>query len=220
MKIIFEDENLIAVVKEPGEPSQGDKTGDEDIVTKLSARTGSEVFVVHRLDRPVGGVMVYAKNKRSAAYLSEALKETEMGKRYMAVVCGKVKNDSGSLKNYIAVDSRKNISKIVTGPKVMGAKEALLSYNKVAYDSENDLTLLDIKLFTGRHHQIRVQLANMGNPIWGDVKYNRAFLRKKAFPALWSYEVEIKTEDGGIISFREMPTQYPFDIFEIFLKKY
>lgn len=214
MKIIFEDENLIAVIKDPGEPSQGDKTGDEDIVTKLSAHTGKEVFVVHRLDRPVGGVMVYAKNKKSAAYLSEALKETEMGKRYMAVVCGKPKNESGDLKNYIAVDSRKNISKIVNGPKVMGAKEALLSYKMAAYDEKSDLSLLDIKLYTGRHHQIRVQLANMGNPIWGDVKYNKTFLRKKVFPALWSYEVEIKTEDKGIISFREMPLQHPFDIFE------
>ncbi len=212
MKILFENENLIVVVKAPGEASQPDKTGDRDVLTELSEYCGKEVFVIHRLDRPVGGVMVYGKNQKTAASLTQSLKDFDMGKKYFAVVEGKPENDKCELINYIAVDRRKNVSKIVNGSKVKGAKEARLFYEVVSYDKEKNLSLIDIKLFTGRHHQIRVQLANMGNPIWGDVKYNKNFLRKRAFPALWAYSLEFEYENE-VMSFKEMPKQEPFDLF-------
>ena len=219
MKILFEDDNIIVVVKEAGEPSQADKTGDKDIPSLIKELTGNDVFVVHRLDRPVGGVMVYAKNSLTAANLTQALKDSAMNKRYFAVVKGKVSESSKELIDYIITDTRKNVSKVVNGPKVKGAKEAKLFYSVVSYDDKADLSLLDIKLFTGRHHQIRVQLSNMGNPIWGDVKYNKDFLRKRAFPALWSYSLDINHTDKETINFTAYPSAYPFDIFANFLKK-
>lgn len=219
MRILFEDENIIVIVKMPGEPSQPDKTGDNDILTMLCEHSGKEVFVVHRLDRPVGGVMVYAKDKTTAAQLTESLKDFSMGKKYLAVVCGKPEKNEDELLDYIVADTRKNVSKVVNGPRVKGAKEARLCYEAVAYDKKNNLSLLNIKLFTGRHHQIRVQLANMGTPIWGDIKYNKEFLRKKVMPALWSYCLEIKHPKKGILCFKEYPEQVPFDIFEKNFKK-
>ncbi len=220
MKIIYEDEKVIVVVKMPGEPSQADKTGDKDIVAMIKEECGAGVYVVHRLDRPVGGVMVYGKDAETAAALTESLKLFTMGKRYFAVVNGRPEKEKGEIIDYIVSDTRKNISKIVNGPKVKGAKEAKLYYEVVAYDEENDLSLLDIKLFTGRHHQIRVQLANMGTPIWGDIKYNKLFLRKRVMPALWSYYVGFEHPTKGMLSFEEYPSQFPFDIFEKYQKNY
>ncbi|MBE6008594.1 MAG: RNA pseudouridine synthase [Lachnospiraceae bacterium] len=220
MRILFEDEKIIVVLKSPGEPSQADKTGDADIASMLKEKCGCDIFVVHRLDRPVGGVMVYAKDSVTAASFTASLKHMSMNKRYLAVVNGKPAKEKSELINYIISDTRKNISKIVTGPKVKGAKEARLYYEVLAYDKDEDLSLLDIKLFTGRHHQIRVQLSSMGNPIWGDIKYNKAFLRKRTMPALWSYSLEINHPEKGILTFKEYPIDKPFDIFEKNLKTY
>lgn len=219
MDIIYEDKNVIAVVKAPGEPSQPDKTGDRDIVTELSGHTSGEVFVVHRLDRPVGGVMVYAKNSSAAAYLTVSLKKPDAGKIYLAVVNGKPENESGDLTDFIVTDKRKNVSS-VAAPKTKGAKEARLHYDVIEYNAENGLSLLKIKLFTGRHHQIRVQLSAMGNPIWGDIKYNKNFQKAKTFPALWSYILSVKIPDKGMAEFKTYPEQAPFNIFEKILKIY
>ncbi len=220
MKILFEDERIIVVVKSPGEPSQADKTGDVDIASMLKDKCGCDVFVVHRLDRPVGGVMVYAKDAKTAATFTDSLKDLSMNKKYFAVVCGKPEKEKCELVDYIVTDKRRNISKTVNGPKVKGAKEAKLYYEVISYNKEEDLSLLNVKLFTGRHHQIRVQLSSMGNPIWGDIKYNKDFLRKRAMPALWSYSLEVNHPEKGILTFEEYPSEKPFDIFEKFLKNY
>ena len=220
MKVLYEDEKIIVVVKSPGEPSQADKTGDADIATILKEKCNCDIFVVHRLDRPVGGVMVYAKDTKTAAVFTDSLKDLSMNKKYFAVVSGKPAKEKSELINYIVTDTRKNISKIVNGPKVKGAREAKLYYEVIAYDEEENLSLLDIKLFTGRHHQIRVQLSAMGNPIWGDIKYNNVFFRKRTMPALWSYSLEINHPEKGIHVFKEYPSEKPFDIFEKFLKNY
>ena len=220
MKVLYEDEKIIVVVKSPGEPSQADKTGDKDIATILKEKSGCDIFVVHRLDRPVGGVMVYAKDAKTAAFFTDSLKDLSMNKKYLAVVNGKPSKEKSELINYIVTDTRKNLSKTVNGPKVKGAKEAKLYYEVIAYDKDADLSLLDIKLYTGRHHQIRVQLSSMGTPIWGDIKYNKTFLRKRTLPALWSYSLEINHPDKGILIFKENPSEKPFDNFEKILKNY
>lgn len=213
MDIIYEDKNIITVVKAPGEPSQPDKTGDRDILTELREHTGGEVFVVHRLDRPVGGVMVYAKSSSAAAYLTESLKKPDAGKIYLAAVNGKPEKENGNLTDFIVTDKRNNVSKTVPS-KTKGAKEARLYYKVLEYNAENDLSLIMVKLFTGRHHQIRVQLSAMGNPIWGDIKYNKNFQKVKTFPALWSYSLSVNIPDKGMAEFKAYPEQVPFNIFE------
>jgi len=220
MNVLFEDENIIVIVKEPGEPSQADKTGDKDIPMLIKEQKGTDVFVVHRLDRPVGGVMVYAKDAKTASLLTQQLKESTMNKKYYAVVNGKPDKDSKEVLNYIITDTRKNISKVVSGPKVKGAKEARLNYSVIDYDNEKDISLLDVELFTGRHHQIRVQLSSEGIPIWGDIKYNKSFLRKRTLPALWSYSLEINHPEKGKLIFVKLPEKEPFSFFEKSLKKY
>lgn len=217
MNILYEDDNIIAVVKMPGEPSQPDKTGDRDLASMLKDYTGGDIFVVHRLDRPVGGVMVYAKNGTSAARLSEEFKNPLTGKNYLAVVNGMPEKNDCDLTDYIFTDKRKNVS-LVVSPKTKGAKEARLHYEVIEYNEENNLSLLNIKLFTGRHHQIRVQLSAMGTPIWGDIKYNKNFKKAKTLPALWSYSISGWITDKGAAEFKAYPEQYPFNIFKNFKK--
>lgn len=175
MNILYEDNNIIAVLKSPGTPSQADKSGCESIVSMAEEHTGAPCHIINRLDRPVGGICILAKDKKTAAALTELMLCGETEKYYKAVVCGDIEQ-KGTLTDYIFFNKRENMSKIVNKGS-MGAKPAVLDFEKI--QSKNGLSLIKVRLHTGRHHQIRVQLAHHGCPIWGDTKYNNAFRFKR-----------------------------------------
>ena len=196
LKVIFEDNHIIVVEKKPNIPSQSDKTEDEDLLSivkqylKAKYNKPGNVYLglVHRLDRPVGGVMVFAKTSKAASRLSEQVRNKEIKKRYLAVVDGKIKQRSGMLEDYLYKDERNNISKVVSKEK-RNSKFASLDYEVLCYNEKKDLSLLRINLHTGRHHQIRVQLSNFGHSIFGDQKYGTRGKGKQI--ALWAYELEL-----------------------------
>lgn len=176
MQVLYEDNHIIIVNKAPGEIVQGDKTGDEPLVETVKrwikekyAKPGN-VFcgVVHRLDRPVGGVVVFAKTSKALARLNEMFRTGQVHKTYLAITRNKPKEPAARLTGYLTSTERNNKSYISATPK-NGAKEAILSYRLLG--SSDRYNLLEINLETGRKHQIRVQLASIGCPIKGDLKY-------------------------------------------------
>lgn len=196
LKVIYEDNHIIVVEKIPNVPSQADKTGDIDMLTlvknyikeKYSKPGNVYVGLVHRLDRPVGGVMIFAKTSKAASRLSDQVREKIFKKEYLAVVDGKIKNKTGILEDYLYKDERNNVSKVVNKDK-KNAKFAKLDYENLTYNEVKNLSLLKINLYTGRHHQIRVQLANFGHSIFGDQKYGTRGQGKQI--ALWAYKLTI-----------------------------
>mgnify|MGYP005774343911 FL=1 len=197
LKIIYEDNHIIVVEKKPNIPSQSDKTGDIDMLTlvkqyikeKYNKPGNVYVGLVHRLDRPVGGLMVFAKTSKAASRLSNQVREKTIKKQYLAVVDGKFKENKGMLENYLYKDERNNISKVVDKNK-KGAKLAKLDYEVLGYKPDKNLSLVKIDLHTGRHHQIRVQLSNFGHSIFGDQKYGTRGKGKQI--ALWAYNLQIE----------------------------
>ena len=133
--------------------------------------------------------MIFAKTSKAASRLSNQVREKIFKKKYLAVVDGKFDKDKGTLENYLYKDERNNISKVVSGNK-KNAKFAKLDYEVLKYNEIKDLSLVEINLYTGRHHQIRVQLANFGHSIFGDQKYGTRGKGKQI--ALWAYELVIE----------------------------
>ncbi len=225
-KIIFEDKHLIVAVKPPMVPSQSDQTKDEDMMRIISEHLELKhqgtakpyVGLVHRLDRPVGGLMVFAKTEFANAKLSEAIRLKQFKKIYNAVVCGKPEVFQGELRDHLVKLSTVNMSKIAE-PGQKNAKEAILNYGlvkTVRTDEYGELSLLRIELKTGRHHQIRVQLAHAGIPIWGDTKYNPLFVKTKEWVriALWAAELSFKhPKENKTLEFKVDPQDYPFSLF-------
>ena len=197
LEVIFEDNHIIVVKKQPNIPSQADKTEDVDMLTivkeylreKYSKPGNVYLGLVHRLDRPVGGVMIFAKTSKAASRLSDQVREKVFKKKYLAVVDGKFENKVGVLEDYLYKDERNNISKVVSKEK-KNAKIAKLDFEVLAYNEVKNLSLVKINLHTGRHHQIRVQLAHSGHSIFGDQKYGTRGQGKQI--ALWAYELTIK----------------------------
>ena len=197
LKVIYEDNHILVVEKPPNVPSQSDKTNDIDMLTickkyikeKYNKPGNVYLGLIHRLDRPVGGIMIFAKTSKSASRLSNQVREKIFKKKYLAVVDGKPENKTGILEDYLYKDERNNISKVVTKDK-KNAKYAKLEYELIVYDEVKNLSLLSINLYTGRHHQIRVQLSNFGHSIFGDQKYGTRGQGKQI--ALWAYELEIE----------------------------
>ena len=145
--------------------------------------------LVHRLDRPVGGVMVFAKTSKAASRLSEQVRNKTFKKEYLAIVDGKLDVKSGTLEDYLVKNEKNNLSK-VTNKETKNAKYAKLDYEVLKYNKEINLSVLRILLHTGRHHQIRVQLANMGHSICGDQKYGTRGRGKQI--SLWAYKLTIE----------------------------
>ena len=176
MEVIYEDNHIIVVNKAPGEIVQGDKTGDTPIVETLKQylkekyNKPGNVFcgVVHRIDRPVAGLVIFAKTSKALTRLNEMLRKGEIKKSYRAVVQGKPETPAGTLVNFLKSDSARNKSYIVD-EKTPDAKRCELDYNVVSYG--DNYSALEVELKTGRKHQIRAQLAAMGHPIKGDLKY-------------------------------------------------
>lgn len=197
LNIIYEDNHILVAEKPPNVPSQGDKTNDEDMLTVLKEyikekyQKPGNVYLglVHRLDRPVGGVMVFAKTSKAAARLSEQVRNKTMQKEYLVVVDGKMDEKQKVLEDYLVKDQRNNVSKVVTKEN-KNAKYAKLEYEELKYREDNDISLLRIHLYTGRHHQIRVQLSSRGHSIYGDQKYGTRGKGKQI--ALWAYRLSFQ----------------------------
>lgn len=195
LKVIYEDNHIIVVEKPVNIPSQADKTGDVDLLTiikqylKEKYQKPGNVYLglVHRLDRPVGGVMVFAKTSKAAARLSNQVREKQFEKTYLTIVNGKMEQNTGTLEDYLYKDERNNKSKVVPeGTK--NSKLAILDYEVLKYAPELDLSVLKIHLHTGRHHQIRVQLSSRNHSIYGDQKYGGRGHGKQI--TLWAYELK------------------------------
>lgn len=209
MDILFEDNHLIVAVKPQNIPTQGDESGDQNMLdmvkdyVKQKYNKPGEAFVglVHRLDRPTGGVMVFAKTSKAASRLAEQMKEGDFEKRYYAVVQGVPPSKHSRLVNYLYKDEVNNIVTVV-GEAVTGAKRAELEYRMV--DEVAKYSLVDIKLLTGRAHQARVQMKHMGCPIVGDVKYGAENIGCNL--ALWAFELKLLHPITQIrMAFRAMP---------------
>ena len=211
MKVIYEDNHIIVVEKLPNIPSQADKTDDIDMLTliknylkeKYNKQGNVYLGLVHRLDRPVGGVMIFAKTSKAAARLSNQVREKIFKKKYITVVNGNFEKKKGVLEDYLYKDERKNMSRVVNREK-KNAKYAKLDYEVLKYDNLKKLSLLKINLYTGRHHQIRVQLSNFGHSIFGDQKYGTRGRGKQI--ALWAYELTIEHPiTKELITFKDLP---------------
>lgn len=168
LKILFEDDDITVCVKPKGVLSEDAQTGEKGIIGLLSDRAGKKLHLLHRLDRNVGGVMVFANNKKSAAILSGDIADGRFFKEYMAVTDGVPEEDKGVYKDLLFKDSKKNRSYVVNRAR-KGVKEASLEY-KVLHKKDGK-SIVRVLLHTGRTHQIRVQFASRKTPLTGDVKY-------------------------------------------------
>lgn len=176
MNILYEDNHIIIIDKKPGEIVQGDKTGDIPLSETVKAFIKERDFkpgnvflgVVHRLDRPVGGAVIFAKTSKALSRLNEMLRRGEIHKTYWALTAGNPPQEEGELLHYITTVEKNNKSYASATPK-SGAKEARLRYRVLSRGDKYNL--LEINLLTGRKHQIRVQLSAIGCPIKGDLKY-------------------------------------------------
>ncbi len=208
-EILYEDRDMIVVYKPAGMESQSGRSFSVDLSSYLKNRLAAQgiknpyIGVVHRLDRMVAGVMVYAKTKEAAAALSRQVQSGQMKKYYKALLWGRLVHPEGELTDYLLQDGKANYSSVVQAD-VPGAKEARLAYRQIPKEDlgcvlkqlpagavsklrfvqagetetaqeETVVTGVEIHLLTGRHHQIRVQFAHLGTPLWGDTKYNPAF---------------------------------------------
>ena len=194
LKVIFEDNHIIVVEKPVNIPSQADKTGDEDMLTiikkylikKYNKPGDAYLGLVHRLDRPTGGVMVFAKTSKAASRLSEQVREKKFEKEYLVIVDGKLEKETGIFEDYMIKNEQKNVSKIVDS-KTKNAKIAKLEYKVIKYNEETNLSVVKVKLYTGRHHQIRVQFASRNHSVYGDQKYGTRGRGKQL--CLWAYKL-------------------------------
>ncbi|MFI3319015.1 MAG: RluA family pseudouridine synthase [Rikenellaceae bacterium] len=174
--IIYEDNHLLVVSKRCGDLVQPDPGGSTALEVEIKEfirqrdSKGGEVFlgVVHRIDRPVSGLVLFAKSSKALRRMNELIRQRQVDKRYWAVVASAPKQTEAELRHYIARDNKQNRSRAYESERA-GAKEARLRYKVVA--QSKSFTLLEIELLTGRHHQIRAQLSKIGSPIKGDLKY-------------------------------------------------
>ncbi len=197
MKVIYEDNHIIVVEKMVNIPSQADKTEDVDMLSIIKSylkekynKPGNVYLgLVHRLDRPVGGVMVFAKTSKAASRLSEQVRNKTFKKEYLVICNGKMEKNQDTLVDYLWKDEKKNTSYVVKSTK-KNAKQAILAYEVLKYDETQNLSVLRINLHTGRHHQIRVQLSSRMHAIYGDNKYHGRGAGTGI--CLWAYKLTIE----------------------------
>ncbi len=216
INIIYEDNHLLVVEKPINIPVQGDKTNDLDFLTMLKQfikkrdnKPGNVYLgLVHRLDRPVGGIMVFAKTSKCASRLSEQIRNKTFKKTYYAVIYNKI-TEKGMLVDKLVKDNKNNIVRVNEN-----GKDALLNYELV--DFKNNLSLVKINLITGRSHQIRVQFSSRNHPLYGDQKYNKYAKPGQQialFSNLITFEHPITKKK---LTFEiELPNRYPFNIFSV-----
>ena len=191
LTILYEDNHIIVVLKPQNVPSCEDESKDMDMLTMIKEyikqtydKKGNVYLgLIHRLDRPTGGVMVFAKSSKAASRLSEQLRNGDFEKRYYTVLVGIPKDEKATLTHYMKKNAVNNMV-YVCPATVLGAKLARLDYELI--DKKDDLALVDVRLHTGRSHQIRVQMSAMGTPVYGDMRYGGE-KAKKGYLALWAY---------------------------------
>ena len=218
--ILYEDNHVLAVQKPVNVPVQGDASADvhmldllkHDLKVRYNKPGNVYLGLVHRLDRPVGGAMVFAKTSKGASRLSDIARKQELDRTYVAIVHGHLRETSGTLVNYLYKNKREN-KVYITSKKKKEAKQAILKYEVLA--TTDTYSLVRVQLQTGRPHQIRVQLSGIGCPIYGDQKYGQHITQKKAQIALWSYYLGFKhpTQDKRITIISEPPNKYPWTLF-------
>lgn len=222
--VVYEDNHVIVVVKPQDIPSCPDDSGDKDMLTlvkeylKTKYQKPGEAYVglVHRLDRPTGGVMVFAKTSKAAARLCEGMRNGEFEKKYFAIVVGKPKEKTMlNVTHYLVKDSSKNM--VYSVPMATeGAQKAVLDYTVL--ESNDSLSLLAVKLHTGRAHQIRVQMKTLGIPLFGDQRYGEGKSPVGYHLALWATELKfIHPTTKEKMVFRVYPPvdQVPWKYFDV-----
>lgn len=215
--IVYEDNHVLVAVKPRNMPVQADSSGDMDLLTLLKAylkrkyQKPGNVYLglVHRLDRPVAGLVAFAKTSKAAARLSAQLQDRRMGRSYLCVVRG-LAPEEGELRDYLYKDERTNSSRAVS-PETPGAKEARLRFARLG--QAQGLSLLRVRLQTGRSHQIRVQMQNAGLPLWGDARYGGG--KPGEAIALYARELvfEHPTTGAALRLVAPDPSPFPFSLF-------
>jgi 23S rRNA pseudouridine1911/1915/1917 synthase len=182
-KILYEDNHILIVHKPAGLATQTSHVGQQDVVSELKNYLKSPYLgVVHRLDQPVEGLLVFAKTKEAAGKLTKQLSGGTLNKQYYALVCGKPEENRGELVDYLVKEG--NVGRVGEATE-KEAKQAILQY-KVIRSMTPDCSLVDVHIETGRFHQIRLQMANAGHPILGDLKYGS----KESIEMSWKYQVK------------------------------
>lgn len=220
--ILYEDNHLLVVLKPQNMPTQGDSSGDIDLLTSLKKylvekynKPGDAYLgLVHRLDRPTGGVMVFAKTSKAASRISSQIRDTdsEFEKTYLAVVSGKPSRE-GKIEHYLAKDEKANMVTVVPS-SLEGAKKAEADIKVL--DEQSGMSLVSVNLITGRSHQARVQLKALSSPIAGDVKYAGDKLIKCPHLALWAYKLVFNHPvTGEKLKFLALPpAEFPWTVFD------
>ena len=213
MKILFEDNEILVIEKPVGIPSEDTNTGEKGILTKINEEIyNGQIHLLHRLDRNVGGVMVFAKNKKSAASVSKQIQENTFRKTYFAIVDGAIEEKQGVYKDLLFKDSSKNRSYVVNRMR-KGVKEASLEY--VVLSECASKSLVKVILHTGRTHQIRVQFSSRKTPLTGDVKYGSK--DRNSDIALFSHSIIFNHPvTNELLTFTALPNKinYPWNLFE------
>ena len=222
INVIYEDNHLLVVEKPVNVLSQGDDTNDKDMVNllknylKVKYNKPGNVFVglVHRLDRPVGGIMVFAKTSKAASRLSEQVRNKSFKKTYRAVLNGNMKKDKDILKDYLYKNKKTNMVSVVN-KNHKDAKDAELSYETISKNEKFSMVQVDLK--TGRPHQIRVQFSSRNHPLFGHQRYGQHINKKGDQIALWSYKIEIThpTTKEKMEFICNPPNNYPWNLFEV-----
>lgn len=222
MEILYEDNQIIVVLKPQNVLSQSDQTGDDDMLSqvkdyikqKYNKQGNVYVGLVHRLDRPTGGVMVFAKTSKAASRLGEQIKNNEFSKTYFCIVNGHPRMKQDKLIHYLCKDEKTNNVKIVPQSQT-GAKKAELEYTVI--DEKDELSLIKVNLKTGRSHQIRVQMASIKTPIFGDYRYGENKLGEGYNLALWATELTfLHPVSKERLTFKSLPPQTtPWKFFDI-----
>ena len=227
LNVVYEDNHIIVVIKPQNIPTQEDDSKDKDLLTmvkeyiKIKENKPGNVYVglVHRLDRPTGGLMVFAKTSKAASRLTQEMHTGDFKKRYLTVVVGKPGDKRAKLVNYLMKNARINTVQVV--PELTtNAKRAGLEHQVL--DEKEKVSLVEVQLLTGRSHQIRVQMKHIGCPVYGDVKYGGDSLAKGHNLALWAYELKfIHPTTKENMTFKCYPPEdiVPWNVFNLNIVK-
>ena len=220
IRILYEDNHLLVIEKPVNIPVQADDSHDQDLITilkedlKIRYNKPGNVYLglVHRLDRPVGGAMVFAKTSKAASRLSDLIRTGDIERGYVAIVRGQVVRKFDRLEHYLLKDTKKNKVSVVSAKNKNG-KKAILDYELIQVKQE--LSKVAVRLQTGRSHQIRVQFQTIGHPLYGDQKYGVKVNKPGQQIALWANHLAFKhpTKDERIEISCEQPNEYPWNEF-------
>ena len=194
--VIYKNNQLIAFNKPPGIPVQSDKTGDKSLLQLAEIYCKSRLYLIHRIDRPASGVVIFAKNKSAVGVMGDQFKDRTASKTYLAVVKNKPAEESATIRHFLIKDQKRNKTEVIK-EEVPESKLAELTYQTIG--SSDHYHLLQLELHTGRHHQIRAQLAVEGSPIKGDVKYGFRRSNKDRSIHLHAWKLTFKHPVSGAI---------------------